>query len=103
MSEPLVATRRHGRVLEIHLQRPKVNAISQAMSRAIAAAALELQNDDDLTVGLITAPGERVFSAGWDFTEAAEATAAEGPADLLETHGPGGFGRLTQRWTLTKP
>jgi crotonobetainyl-CoA hydratase len=103
MSEPLVATRQHGRVLEIHLQRPKVNAISQMMSQAIAAAALELQNDDDLSVGLLTAPGERVFSAGWDFTEAAEEKPATGPADLIETHGPGGFGGITQLWELTKP
>jgi crotonobetainyl-CoA hydratase len=98
MSKPLVATRRHGRVLEIHLQRPKVNAVSRAMSRAIAAVALELQEDASLSVGVITAPGDRVFSAGWDFTESGRPPA--GPED---THGPGGFAGVTRLWTLTKP
>jgi crotonobetainyl-CoA hydratase len=105
MSQPMVETRRHGRVLEIHLQRPKVNAISRAMSRAIAAAALELQGDPALSVGLITAPGERVFSAGWDFTEASalDLAPAAVPGDFREMHGPGGFAGVTQLWELTKP
>jgi crotonobetainyl-CoA hydratase len=93
----LVETERHGHVLVIRLNRPKVNAISRAFSRAIFAAAHQLQDDPALRVGILTATGERVFSAGWDFNEA---TAANSEAD---DHGPGGFGGITSYWDLRKP
>lgn len=92
-----IETERHGHVLLIRLNRPKVNAISRAFSRAIHAAARLLQDDPDLRVGVLTAAADRVFSAGWDFNEAV-ATNSEG-----DDHGPGGFGGLTSFWDLNKP
>ncbi len=106
MTDPLVQTERRGRVLEITLNRPPVNAISGSLSRALAAAARLLQDDPELRVGLLTAPGERVFCAGWDFTEALAPSAEGGDHlgdDILEGHGPGGFGGITRAHWLRKP
>ena len=95
----LVTIERVGKVLVIMLDRPKVNAVSRAMSRAIYAAAKTLQDDGELRVGLITARGDSVFSAGWDFTEAA----SKDQGEENEGHGPGGFAGITKFWDLTKP
>ena len=62
----VVRTQRRGRVLEVILDRPKVNAIDAATSVALGEAFRQLQQDDDLSVGIITGAGERFFSAGWD-------------------------------------
>lgn len=106
MDGDLVEVERAGHVLVITLNRPKVNAIDRALSRAIYAAGRQLQDDPELRVGLITAKGERVFSAGWDFREVMQrAAAGSNPLDedAEFTHGPGGFAGLTQFWDLTKP
>ncbi|WP_020592286.1 enoyl-CoA hydratase-related protein [Kiloniella laminariae] len=105
MSEELVLTRAHGRVLEIILNRPPANAINRAMSRAIYAALRELQDNPGYSVGVIRGQGERIFCAGWDLKE----TAGEGGINLeLENdpeqgHGPGGFAGITEFHDLTKP
>lgn len=93
----LIETERHGHVLLIRLNRPKVNAISRGFSRAIHEAARQLQEDPALRVGVLTAAGARVFSAGWDFNEATE------PNSEGDDHGPGGFGGITAYWDLKKP
>lgn len=104
MSENWVLTERRGRVLEITLNRPKVNALSRAMSRAIYGALRLLQDDPDLRVGLIAASGERVFSAGWDFNEAtAPGYDPKDDFDPVKGHGPGGFAGITRFWGLKKP
>ena len=92
-----VKVERRGRVLEITLDRPKANAINAATSQAMGQAFQKLQNDDDLTVGIITGGGERFFSAGWDLKAAAEGEAPD--AD----QGVGGFAGLTEYWDLKKP
>ena len=103
MSE-IVETARIGSVLLITLNRPKVNAINRALSRALYEAAQQLQADPDLRVGLLTAKGDRVFSAGWDFVEAGQSD-AEGPekTEQASSYSPGGFGGITQLWDLKKP
>lgn len=89
----VVTTSRRGRVLEITLDRPKVNAIDAATSRALGEAFRALQDDTGLSVGIVTGTG-RFFSAGWDIK------AGEDPvADM----GVGGFAGLTEYWDLTKP
>lgn len=95
MSE--VTTQRHGRVLLITLDRPKANAIAAATSMALGTAFQTLQDDDGLSVGIITGGGTRFFSAGWDLKAAAEGEAAD--AD----QGVGGFAGLTEFWDLKKP
>ena len=57
---------RRGAVLEITLDRPKVNAIDYELCRKINDAVVKLRDDPELRVGLLTAAGDRVFSAGWD-------------------------------------
>ncbi|MBT0957935.1 crotonobetainyl-CoA hydratase [Alphaproteobacteria bacterium KMM 3653] len=95
MTDP-VTTERHGRVFLITLNRPKANAIDAATSQALGAAFEVLQNDQSLSVGVITGTG-RFFSAGWDLKAAAEGEAPD--AD----QGVGGFAGLTEYWGLTKP
>ncbi|MEO1192076.1 MAG: enoyl-CoA hydratase-related protein [Pseudomonadota bacterium] len=92
-----VKTERHGRVLVITLDRPKANAIKAATSQAMGAAFQTLQEDDDLSVGILTGGGERFFSAGWDLKAAAEGE----PPDADQ--GVGGFGGITEFWGLKKP
>ena len=93
----VVHVARHGRVLEVTLDRPKVNAIDAATSIALGEAFRQLQQDDDLSVGIVTAAGERFFSAGWDL----KAASAGEPADADQ--GVGGFAGLTEYWDLNKP
>jgi crotonobetainyl-CoA hydratase len=92
-----VKTERRGRVLEITLHRPPANAIDAATSQALGAAFETLQQDDALSVAILTGGGERFFSAGWDLKAAAAGEAPD--AD----QGVGGFAGLTEFWGLTKP
>jgi enoyl-CoA hydratase len=65
MTEPVTAERR-GHVLVVTISRPEVrNALNGAASRALAAAADELDADDDLRVGVLTGAGG-TFCAGMD-------------------------------------
>jgi crotonobetainyl-CoA hydratase len=97
--EDIVETERIGHVLRITLNRPKVNAISRALGNAIHAAAKLLHTDPELRVGIITAKGDRVFSAGWDFTEATQNATPETESRPYE----GGFAGITAYWDLKKP
>ena len=102
--ERMVETTRHGRVLEIVIDRPPANAINRAASRAIYAALKELQDDTDLSVGVITGTGDRIFSAGWDLKElASEGYDPELDADPVHGNGPGGFAGITEYYDLYKP
>jgi crotonobetainyl-CoA hydratase len=94
---------RHGSVLEIQLNRPKVNAIDFELSRRINDAVVTLRDDPELRVGLVTATGEKIFSAGWDLKALDSGEQQldnwwEADADL-----PGGFAGLTEMWHLNKP
>lgn len=102
MSDSVEVTRK-GHILEIKLNKPKVNAIDHEMSRALAEAFSLLRTDDDLRVGIITAAGDRIFSAGWDLK-----SLDSGDAQLDEwwddgDYGEGGFAGLTENWRLNKP
>ena len=92
-----VRTERRGPVLEITLDRPKVNAIDAATSRALGEAFARLRDDDTLRAGIVTGAGEKIFSAGWDLK-----AADRGEEDDAD-HGPGGFAGLTELWDLNKP
>jgi crotonobetainyl-CoA hydratase len=93
---------RRGRVLEITLNKPKVNAIDRAMSQEMGAAFALLRDDPDLWCAILTAQGDRIFSAGWDLK-------ALNQGDMAlnnwweEDYGDGGFAGLTENWTLNKP
>ena len=89
---------RDGAVLEIRMVKPKVNAICRAFSRAMERAALYLQNDPELRVGILSSGSERAFSAGMDFREGIAGDADRGPGAE-----EGGFGGITTLWSLKKP
>ncbi|MCU4654713.1 enoyl-CoA hydratase-related protein [Roseibacterium sp. SDUM158016] len=104
MSDPLIQVNRLGPVLEVVLHRPPAHAINRATSRAVHAALRQLQDDPDLRVGLLTATGSKIFSAGWDLKEVAE----PGFDPMLDAdpelgHGPGGFGGIVEFHDLLKP
>ena len=92
-----------GHVLEVTLDRPKVNAIDFELSRQLGAAFAMLRDDPELRAGILTAKGERIFSAGWDLKalDAGEAQ-LDNWWDSGE-FGDGGFAGLTENWTLNKP
>lgn len=98
-----VEVTRRGRILEVRLNRPKVNAIDIAMSQDLGRAFALLRDDPELWVGILTAEGDRIFSAGWDLK-------ALNAGDMTldnwwETadYGEGGFAGLTENWRLNKP
>jgi crotonobetainyl-CoA hydratase len=86
-----------GPILVVTLDRPKVNAIDAATSRALYEAMSLLHSDDSLRVAVVTAAGQRFFSAGWDLKAAHDGEAAD--AD----HGYGGFAGITELFGRTKP
>ncbi|MGW5149407.1 enoyl-CoA hydratase-related protein [Rhodococcus koreensis] len=86
-----------GPVLIVTLDRPKANAIDAPTSRALYDAFAMLHSDDSLRVAVLTAAGDRFFSAGWDLKAAHAGESAD--AD----HGPGGFAGITELFGLTKP
>ena len=99
----IVRTERRGKVLEIVFDRPPVNAINNAASRALYGAFAELRDDPDLVVGIVTGTGDRIFSAGWDLKEASGSDAPFESGDGEQGSGPGGFAGNTELWDLHKP
>jgi len=93
-----VRVERKGHVLEVTLDRPKVNAIDSATSRALGQAFIRLRDDPELRVAILTGAGERIFSAGWDVK-----AVHRGEESFESDHGPGGFAGLTELWDLNKP
>ena len=96
-----VKVERRGHVLEVTLDRPKVNAIDIVTSRLLGEAFVMLRDDPELRCGIVTAAGDRVFSAGWDL-KAADQGEEVGRWWHLD-YGPGKFAGLTELWDLDKP
>jgi len=97
MSEATLRTSRHGAVLEVVLDAPKANAISAATSRKMGEIFAQFRDDPGLRVAIVTAAGEKFFSAGWDLKGAA----AGEPPDA--DYGVGGFAGLQELPGLNKP
>lgn len=97
MTETPIKTERRGHVLEVTLDRPKANAIDLATSRLMGEVFTQFRDDPDLRVAVLTAAGEKFFSAGWDLKAAAEGDAVDGD------YGSGGFGGLQELRGLNKP
>lgn len=102
-SDDEVKVVRNGHVLEITLDRGKVNAIDMPTSRKLGEAFSLLRDDDDLRVGILTGGGEKIFSAGWDLkaVDSGETTLDEWW--LQEDASLGGFAGITEMWNLNKP
>ena len=102
MSDGVTVTR-DGHVMEVILDRPKVNAIDVATSQALAAAFAELRDDKELRCAILTGAGDRIFSAGWDLKAL---NAGDMQLDNwweTDDYGDGGFTGLTENWSLNKP
>jgi crotonobetainyl-CoA hydratase len=97
-----VLVERRGGVLEVTIDRPPVNAIDLATSRALSAAFTQLRDDADLRVGIITGAGDKVFSAGWDL-KAVNSGELQLDRWWETDYGAGGFAGLTEFWSLNKP
>lgn len=98
-----VEVTRRGRVLEVKMNRPKVNAIDIPMSQALGEAFAELRDDPDLWAGIITAEGDRIFSAGWDLKALNDGEMQLDNWWETADYGQGGFAGLTENWKLNKP
>ncbi|SMG47763.1 MULTISPECIES: carnitinyl-CoA dehydratase [unclassified Paracoccus (in: a-proteobacteria)] len=92
-----VLTEIRGHILEVTLARPKANAIDLATSREMGRVFAGFRDNPDLRVAILTAAGEKFFSAGWDL----KAAAAGDPVD--GDYGVGGFGGLQELRGLNKP
>lgn len=101
MSEP-VKVSRHNHVLEITLDSPKVNAIDMKISQMLGEAFVTLRDDPELSVGIITGAGDKIFSAGWDL-KALNAGEMQTNNWWEDDYGPGGFAGITELWDLNKP
>ena len=97
MTDNPIHTRRNGAILEVTLDRPKANAIDAATSKIMGDVFAGFRDDPELRVAILTAAGERFFSAGWDLKAAAEGE----PPDA--DYGAGGFGGLQELPGLNKP
>ena len=88
--------------MEVTLNRPPVNAIDLQTSCDLYEAFQQIQQDPEIYVGIITAAGDKIFSAGWDLKEF-----ADNGDDILESAeydlGPGGLGGISEFWGLKKP
>ena len=98
-----VEVTRNGHVLEVKLNKPKVNAIDIPMSQAIGAAFAELRDDPELRVGIVTGEGDKIFSAGWDLKALNSGEMQLDNWWEAADYGEGGFAGLTENWTLNKP
>jgi crotonobetainyl-CoA hydratase len=86
-----------GRVMVLTMDRPKANAIDSGLSNALGEAFMRYRDDPALRCAIVTAAGEKFFSAGWDLKAAAESK------DAAEDYGPGGFAGITELFDLDKP
>jgi crotonobetainyl-CoA hydratase len=101
MSDHVHVSRNDG-VLEVVIDKPKANAIDMKVSRALGEAFVSLRDDPELSVGIITGSGDRIFCAGWDL-KAVESGEMSMDNWWEDDYGPGGFAGLTELWDLNKP
>ncbi|NKB61940.1 MAG: crotonobetainyl-CoA hydratase [Gammaproteobacteria bacterium] len=98
-----ILLREQGAILEMTINRPKVNAIDTLASRKMGESLVYFRDNPDLKVCIITGMGERIFSAGWDLK-----ALDSGDSQLdnwWENEDPelGGFAGITEMWNLNKP
>ena len=96
MTDPIKTTI-SGHVLEVTIDRPKANAIDLATSRQMGHIFRDFRDNPELRVAILTAAGDKFFSAGWDLKAAAAGDAVDGD------YGVGGFGGLQELPHLNKP
>ncbi len=103
MRDDGVRVHRNGHVLEITIDRPKVNAIDRETSRRMGAAFVEFRDDPELLVAILTGAGNRLFSAGWDLKALESGEQQLDNWWETEDASLGGFAGITEMWNLDKP
>ena len=98
-----VRVERRGHVLEITIDRPKVNAIDTSTSRALGEAFVTFRDDPELRVAILTGAGEKCFSAGWDLKSLDSGDTQLDNWWENEDASLGGFAGITEMWDLNKP
>ena len=98
-----VTTRRDRHILEVTLERGKVNAIDVPTSQALAEAFKELHEDKNLRCAILTGGGEKIFSDGWDLKALNDGEMQLDNWWEVDEYGFGGFTGLTENWVLNKP
>ena len=74
---PLAHVTVAGRIAEVRLDQPPVNAFSIAMWTAVTSSLRDLAADERVHAVILTGAGEKVFSAGADVKEAATLSAEQ--------------------------
>ena len=98
-----VELNRNGRILEVTINRPKVNAIDIKTSQELGKAFALLRDDPELWVAILTGAGEKIFSAGWDLKALNSGDMQLDNWWETDDYGIGGFAGLTENWKLNKP
>ncbi len=93
----MIDTRVEGGILEVTLNNPKANAISNAVSRELGDVFAEFRDNPAMRVAIITGAGKKFFCAGWDLKGAANGDPVQGD------YGVGGFGGLQELPNMNKP
>lgn len=86
-----------GTILEVTIDKPKANAIDGPTCRAMSKIFVAFRDDPDYRVAILTAAGERFFSAGWDLKEISGLGAPD------TDFGEGGWGGIQELPGLGKP
>lgn len=94
-SQSRIKVAANGPILEITFDHPPAHAFNEQASKDLDAALTRLNDSPELRCAIVTATGDRIFSAGWDL----KAVAA---GETGEDFGPNGFMGL-RRFDLTKP
>ena len=90
-------------IFELTINRPKVNAIDTDTSRRMGEALVYFRDNPDLKVAIITAAGEKIFSAGWDLKSLDSGDITLDNWWEQEDASLGGFAGITEMWDLNKP
>ena len=98
-----IVLREKGAVLEIIIDRPKVNAIDTPTSRKMGEAFVYFRDNPELRVCILSGAGPKIFSAGWDLKSLDEGTTALDNWWENEDPDLGGFAGITEMWNLNKP
>ncbi len=98
-----VITTKNGRIFEVIIDRPKVNAIDIKTSQELGKAFKVFRDDPNLWVAILTGAGDKIFSAGWDLKALNSGEVKLENWWENDDYGIGGFAGLTENWNLNKP
>jgi dehydration protein DpgD len=92
---------RDGRVVMLTIRRPEArNALHLAAHAEMDCAWRRFEEDDEAWVAILTGEGDKAFCAGADLKQGQEDASRQ---PYWMTLKPGGFGGLTERFSMVKP